>query len=37
MAMGHVLEFPGGSMALYDAVTKELGIKGDQGIHSLDS
>ena len=31
MAMGHVLEFPGGSMALYDAVTKELGIKGDQG------
>ena len=31
MAMGQVLEFPGGTMAMYDAVTEELGIKGDQG------
>ena len=31
MAMGQVLQFPGGTMALYDAVTEELGIKGDQG------
>jgi hypothetical protein len=31
MAMGHVLEFPGGNMGLYDAVTKELGISGDEG------
>jgi heme-degrading monooxygenase HmoA len=31
MAMGQVLEFSGGTMAQYDAVTSELGIKGDQG------
>jgi hypothetical protein len=31
MAMGHVLDFPGGNMGLYDAVTKELGINGDKG------
>jgi hypothetical protein len=31
MAMGHVLEFEGGSIELYDKVTAELGIKGEDG------
>ena len=31
MAMGQVLDFTGGTMAMYDAVTAELGIKGNQG------
>jgi heme-degrading monooxygenase HmoA len=31
MAMGHVLEFRGGTMEQYNAVTEELGIKGEQG------